>query len=330
MSLAATLLLWPAEALAQRGPRGGGQGGGGRGGGGQVARPASGQAVPRHPNTGPSHRGYYRPYYYRPYYYRPYYYPYYYPYFSASFYWGSYGWFPYYPYGFYPYGYYGGFYTPWYDDLGALRIEVKPRDAQVYVDGYFAGLVDDFDGISQRLRAKPGEHQIDLYMPGYQTVSEKLLFRPGATIKMKTTMQPLGAGEPQPPRPVPTGPPPSSVYDQNAPDAPPRRSPPPPYRSAPPAVSEPAPAAPPEAEMEARAGYGTLAIRVQPRDAVVLIDGERWEGDTRERLMIEVSEGTHRIEVQKPGFTTYSTEVRVRRGQVTTVNVSLSGGGQKI
>ena len=44
---------------------------------------------------------------------------------------------------------------------------------------------------------------------------------------------------------------------------------------------------------------------------------------TRERLVIEVSEGTHRIEVQKAGYTTYSTEVRVRRGQVTTLNVSL-------
>jgi hypothetical protein len=323
MSLAATLLVLPGEALAQRGR--GGQGGGGR--------TASGRAVPRGP-VHPSHpvytRPYYRPYYYRPYYYRPYYYYPYAPYYYSSFYWG-WGGFGYYPYWGYPWGYYpyGAYYRPWYDDLGALRVEVKPRDAQVYVDGYFAGLVDDFDGISQRLRAKPGEHQIDVYMPGYQTISEKLLFRPGSTLKMKSTLQPLAAGEAQPPKPVPTGPPPTSQgYEQDDPaDAPPpaRHGPP---RQAPPAVEvEPAPAQP-EAGTQARAGYGTLSIRVQPRDAVVLIDGERWEGDTRERLVIEVSEGTHRIEVQKAGFTTYSTEVRVRSGQTTTLNVSLTGNRQ--
>ena len=259
----------------------------------------------------------------------PYYYS---PYFYSSFYWGwgGFGWYPYYAHWGYPYGgfyggYYGGYGVPWYDDLGALRIEVKPRDAQVYVDGYFAGLVDDFDGMSQRLRAKPGEHQIDLYMPGFQTLSEKMLFRPGSTLKIKTTLQPLANGEAQPPKPVPVTPPPAPPGADNDPSDPPamRHQP---YRSAPPVVEvDPAPAAPPEQGAQARAGYGTLSIRVQPRDAVVLIDGERWEGDARERLVIEVSEGTHRIEVQKAGFTTYSTEVRVRRGQVTTVNVSLTG-----
>ena len=30
---------------------------------------------------------------------------------------------------------------------GALRLKIKPRDAQVYVDGYYAGQIDEFDGI---------------------------------------------------------------------------------------------------------------------------------------------------------------------------------------
>ena len=37
-----------------------------------------------------------------------------------------------------------------------LRINVKPREASVYVDGYFAGRVEDFDGAFQRLHATPG------------------------------------------------------------------------------------------------------------------------------------------------------------------------------
>src|SRR5262245_22712637 len=40
---------------------------------------------------------------------------------------------------------------------GSLRLEVKPREAEVYIDGYYAGTVDDFDGTFQRLRVVPGQ-----------------------------------------------------------------------------------------------------------------------------------------------------------------------------
>ena len=39
---------------------------------------------------------------------------------------------------------------------GSLRLKVKPREASVYVDGYFAGRVDDFDGMFQRLQDRIG------------------------------------------------------------------------------------------------------------------------------------------------------------------------------
>ena len=38
----------------------------------------------------------------------------------------------------------------------ALRLKVEPRDAEVYVDGFYAGLVDDFDGAMQKLKIVPG------------------------------------------------------------------------------------------------------------------------------------------------------------------------------
>src|SRR5687768_206185 len=69
---------------------------------------------------------------------RPYYRPYSRPYFSGYF-WQGYP----YPYP-YPYGY------RW-DDRSELRIQATPRETQVYVDGYFVGVVDDFDGFAQRL-----------------------------------------------------------------------------------------------------------------------------------------------------------------------------------
>ena len=181
MGLAATLLMWPADALAQQrspGGRGGGGGGGGRGG-----APSTGVAVPRSPGH-VSHPIYTRPYY-RPYY--GYGYPYYAPYFYSSFYWGwgGFGWYPYwgYPYPYYPY--YGGGYVPWYDDLGALRIEIKPREAQVYVDGYFVGVIDSFDGAFQKLGIDAGGHRIQIKAPGYETISFEVLITPNETVTYK-------------------------------------------------------------------------------------------------------------------------------------------------
>ena len=141
--------LWPSELLAQRAvPR---------------SAPRTGVAVPRPPSGG---HGYYRPYYpYYGYYYPRYYYPYFYGGFYTPFYWGAY-WGPYwgggYPY-YYGAPYYGGYY---YDNSGSARLQISPRDAQVYVDGYFAGLVDNFDGNLQRLNVESGEHELQVGLLG--------------------------------------------------------------------------------------------------------------------------------------------------------------------
>jgi hypothetical protein len=54
---------------------------------------------------------------------------------------------------------------------GALHLKVKPRDGQVFVDGYYAGVVDDFDGLFQRLRLSDGPHRIEVRAPGYETLT---------------------------------------------------------------------------------------------------------------------------------------------------------------
>ena len=36
-------------------------------------------------------------------------------------------------------------------EQGNLKLKVKPRAAKVYVDGYFVGMVDEFDGAFQKL-----------------------------------------------------------------------------------------------------------------------------------------------------------------------------------
>ncbi len=49
---------------------------------------------------------------------------------------------------------------------GELRLQVRPRDAQVFVDGAYAGTVDEFDGTFQSLRLESGDYQVELVLPG--------------------------------------------------------------------------------------------------------------------------------------------------------------------
>ena len=39
--------------------------------------------------------------------------------------------------------------------------------------------------------------------------------------------------------------------------------------------------------------------------------------------MLDLSEGRHVVQIRKPGYVGYLTEVDVRRGETTTLNVSL-------
>jgi hypothetical protein len=67
-------------------------------------------------------------------------------------------------------------------------------------------------------------------------------------------------------------------------------------------------------------------LRVQPGDAVVLIDGERWEGSSNsdDRLTVQLAAGRHVVEIQRDGYRRYVTELTVRAGETTTLNVSLN------
>jgi hypothetical protein len=171
------------------------------------------------------------------------------------------------------------------------------------------GIVDDYDGGFQQLPLPAGEHEIVLYKNGYRTVRQKILVRPGETYKLKYAMEPLGAGEAAEPRPTPApGPPPASTGVRQGPEA----------------IFGPAGPSRPPASAGVPGGFGTLAIRVQPPDAEVWVDGERWQWPGEEpRLVLQLPEGRHRVDVTRAGFDTFSTEVEVQQGETATLNVSL-------
>jgi len=120
--------------------------------------------------------------------YRPYYYPYR-PGLTVGFYAG-YG----YPYGYYPYPY--GYYNAYDYPLppagyvsaapgvayGGVRIQGAPRSAQVFADGYYVGIVDDFDGVFQHLNLQAGAHRIEIRGAGLPPIAFEVNVLPGRTI----------------------------------------------------------------------------------------------------------------------------------------------------
>ena len=180
---------------------------------------AIGTAVPR---TGPvpdddhNHHGGYYPYY-PGYIYDPYYSFYYDPFYSARYgYWAPYGYgyglgyFSYDPFlfGAFGYPYSGGAYDPYsygggggggstsassssqvYPGSGSIRLKVKPRNAEVFIDGLSVGTIDSFDGVFQRLDVQAGPHKIELRAEGYQTEQFDVIVTNGETVTYKGDMK---------------------------------------------------------------------------------------------------------------------------------------------
>jgi hypothetical protein len=77
------------------------------------------------------------------------------------------------------------------------------------------------------------------------------------------------------------------------------------------------------ATAQQRTEFGTLSIQVRPPDAEIVIDGERWTGSGTAPLQVQLSPGTHRVEMRSPGRQTFSATVTIRSGETTPLNVSL-------
>jgi len=214
----------------------------------------------------------------------------------------------------------------------AVKFDVKPKETTVYLDGFYAGIVDDFDGAFQRLRTSPGGHQVTLYLDGYRTYSERVYLSVDNTLKFKHRMEKLAPGEVSERPPVPPPPPQyqsgqAPLPDQGAPLPRGRRGRGPTYPPYPPDNSNGAPGAPPTAAQRAPLdpnARGTLSLALEPGDAEVLVDGSPWRGSASgDRLSIELPEGRHNIQIRKPGYVGYLTDIQIRNGQTTNLEVKL-------
>jgi hypothetical protein len=68
-------------------------------------------------------------------------------------------------------------------------LKVEPKDAEVYVDGYFFGIVDDFNGRLQHLKLTAGPHRVEIRAPGYQPLVVDVSIQPRHTTEYRGALQ---------------------------------------------------------------------------------------------------------------------------------------------
>jgi hypothetical protein len=212
------------------------------------------------------------------------------------------------PYPWWPRGHYRYWYVPVYDVRAVLRLKVTPDDAAVYVDGFYAGVVDDFDGVFQGLPLTPGAHRVRIYRPGYRSERQNIYLGVGSTFTVRAALEPIAPGQ----------------CSELPPAA--ERVPPPPrpgsFRV--PVVRWPSGTAAASRDgRAAQAPTGWLDVRVRPSGAAVTIDDEHWLTSDPERVVADLPAGTHRLTVVAPGYVSVHFEVEIVDGDHQAITVSL-------
>ena len=196
--------------------------------------------------------------------------------------------------------------TARYRESGSLRIIVDPSKARVYVDGYYAGIVDDFDGVFQRLNIPPGRHEITLKLEGYRTQHFKVYVPVGDTIKIHYDMVPAAARRPPNSSPAfrRTTRAREDMNDRDDGATTPRRR----------TLRGP--------RRHGRATPASVRLQVSPPGRFG-VRGRRVPRLGPPVANLRLRPGRHRIEVVRPGFRTVEREVEVEPGRSTEVEVEL-------
>ena len=80
---------------------------------------------------------------------------------------------------------------------GSLELQLEPAAAQVYVDGYYTGIVSDFErpgGVGM----EPGPHRIEIRAQGYETARFDVRLTTDQTVLYREDLRPLNGVAPPP------------------------------------------------------------------------------------------------------------------------------------
>lgn len=247
--------------------------------------------------------GYYGYGLYWPYhrFYRPYYYSHY----------------PYYPWGFSWYPTYRGD-----TRIGAIKLKIKPKKADVYVDGEYIGRSGKYDGYPGYLWLSEGTHQLVFHYEGKKTTERTVRVGYGPVRRLTMTLPDGPSIEPEalfePVR--------EARIVQEKVEEPRVRQPVDRERRDEPVRTE-SRDEPKTFEVDLREEPGRFRLEIEPADAAVYLDGRfLGRGDRLSRLHsgMLVQAGDHYIEVQRPGFETERIDFSVAAGDETTLSVNLA------
>ncbi|HSP06193.1 MAG TPA: PEGA domain-containing protein [Acidobacteriota bacterium] len=267
-----------------------------------------------------------------------------YPYYRGYYGWGlGFGWGGWgYPYSYYGYGYpyYGyGYGYPYsaatYYGYGEVRTEVKPKSAQVFVDGGYVGVVDSFDGWWQRLNVERGDHRLVFRAPGFAPYVIDLRILPGTEYNVKYQMQPgedrIAEQDMRPKNDDRGGYVPRNRSDDR-------------YRDRDPYSDrdegedrgsdrdrEYDPQRPSERyhlegnmpAQEDRSGKREMTLQVQPSDATIYIDGTYYGTSDGGNAQVMLTDGPHKIEVVRPGYETFEKNIQVGENFTSSMTIML-------
>jgi hypothetical protein len=241
-------------------------------------------------------------------------------------YWGGFYGYPYYYFGFGGYGGYGGpvvYPNNRYGRYGGLDLDIRPEKAQVFLDGQYIGVADQFDGFPNYLWLEQGTYDLVFYHPEFQTIARQYSIYSGLIIDVEDRMQ---RGEAVRPEDLPAKTtvrrddrlrrdrdrrerawaldrerPRGDEYDDEYGEA-------------------------PEGEASAPEASGRLQLEVSPGDASIYLDGRfLGTGEDLARLHagLIVDAGEHVLEVVRPGYSPERVELAIEPGEDAELDVEL-------
>lgn len=234
---------------------------------------------------------------------------------------GRYGYYGHYGYDPYGYGYgYGYSYRRRAATMGALDLNVKPKNTQVWVNGGYVGTTGKLDGSPSMLWLEKDSYEVIFFNEGYETVVRRYTVTPGGVIKEGFLMQP---GTSTRPEALSTAAPMPSPEVQDRPKFKEKRRII--ERRVERQMERPEPSAGRGHTLDVRQEPGKVAVHVTPGDASIYLDGEfiGTAKDLRRNPVLLVDPGAHRLEIVHPAYESKGVEVTVEAGKKQEIEVSL-------
>lgn len=203
--------------------------------------------------------------------------------------------------------------VPVRDDVGAIRLRVRPKKTEVFLNGEPIGRSGQYDGYPGFLWLDEGTHTLVFYRQGFRTFRRSFEVRSGMVTEVRVEMEP---GETRPPEEFfemprqPATPRPRA----EAPAGPPRG------RVVPPAGSSQG------GSLDLRAEGARIRIAVEPSDASVYLDGRfLGTGEELSRLHggLMLDAGEHLLEVVHPEYLPDRVSFRAKAGEEIELRVTL-------